>query len=390
MAFVRLLRLVCKDAEIGEKIVPIIPDEARTFGIDPLFREIGIYSSEGQKYEPVDSEQFLFYKEAQNGQILEEGITEAGSISSFIAAGTSHITNGIKMIPFFIYYSMFGFQRIGDFIWAAADMRTKGFLIGGTAGKTTLSGEGLQHQDGHSHLIAGTIPNLKAYDPAFSYEIAVIIHDGMKKMYQKNQDIFYYITVENENYHHPKMPKNIENGIIKGMYQFKKSENIKLKVQLLASGAILNEAIEASKLLKSDWKINSDVWSVTSYSELYRDAENIERWNILNPEKEQKTTYIETSLNKNYPVIAVSDYIKLVSEQISPYINSYFTSLGTDGFGRSDTRENLRDFFEINRYYIVISAINSLVKTNKIDKKMLQKAIQKYSIDTKKKNPFQI
>ena len=389
MAFVRLLRLVCKDKQIGKKVVPIIPDEARTFGIDPLFREIGIYSSKGQLYEPVDSEQFLYYKESMSGQILEEGITEAGAMSSFIAAGTSHVTNGIKMIPFFIYYSMFGFQRIGDFIWAAGDMRTKGFLIGGTAGKTTLSGEGLQHQDGHSHLIAGTVPNLKSYDPAFSYELAVIIHDGLKRMYEKNEDIFYYITVENENYEHPPIPNNINDGIIKGMYLLQSTEKNKLNVQLLASGPILNEAIEASKILKEDWNISSDVWSVTSYSELYREAENVERNNKLNPENEEKKTYIENCLNDNDPVIAVSDYVKLVSEQISPYIKSDFTSLGTDGFGRSDTRERLREFFEINRFYIVISSINSLLKMKKIDKKILVKAIKKYNIDISKENPFQ-
>jgi len=390
MAFVRLLRLICKDNNIGDKIVPIIPDEARTFGIDPLFREIGIYSSKGQRYEPVDSEQFLYYKEAKDGQILEEGITEAGSMSSFIAAGTAHITNGIKMIPFFIYYSMFGFQRIGDFMWAAGDMRTKGFLIGGTAGKTTLAGEGLQHQDGHSHLIASTIPNLKAYDPAFSYEIAVIIHDGLKRMYVDNEDIFYYLTVENENYIHPEIPDNISDGILKGMYLFKNSEDSELKVQLLASGSILNEAIEASKLLEKDWNIKSDVWSVTSYSELHKDAEDINRWNNLNPLKNSKESYLDSCLNEDFPVIAVSDYVKLVSEQISAYIKSPFISLGTDGFGRSDTRERLRDFFEINRYYIAISAIHSLVEINKIDIEELQKAIEKYNINPNKENPLKI
>ena len=390
MAFVRLLRLICKDDNIGERIVPIIPDEARTFGIDPLFRELGIYSSKGQKYEPVDSDQFLYYKEAKDGQILEEGITEAGSMSSFIAAGTSHITNGIKMIPFFIYYSMFGFQRIGDFMWAAGDMRVKGFLIGGTAGKTTLAGEGLQHQDGHSHLIASTIPNLKAYDPAFSYEIAVIIHDGLKRMYIDNEDIFYYLTVENENYIHPEIPKNINEGILKGMYLLKKSKDSDCKVQLLASGAILNEAVEASKLLNDDWNINADVWSVTSYSELYKEAEDVQRWNNLNPEQDNRESYLDISLDNSCPVIAASDYVKLVSEQIAAYVKPYFTALGTDGFGRSDTRERLRDFFEINRYYIAIAAINSLVKTNKIEKGTLSEAIKKYNIDTNKENPLKV
>ena len=389
MAFVRLLRLICKDKSIGKRIVPIIPDEARTFGIDPLFREIGIYSSKGQKYDPVDSEQFLYYKEAKDGQILEEGITEAGSMSSFVAAGTAHITNGIKMIPFFIYYSMFGFQRIGDSIWAAADMRTKGFLIGGTAGKTTLAGEGLQHQDGHSHLIASTVPNLKSYDPAFSYEIAIIIHDGLKRMYQNNEDIFYYLTVENENYIHPEMPKGVEEGIIKGMYLFEESKKKhKYCVNLLASGPIVNEAIAASKILRDDWKIDSNLWSVTSYSELHKEAEDIERWNNLNPLSKDKDCYLNQCLDKNLPVIAVSDYVKLVAEQISPYIKSSFTALGTDGFGRSDTRENLRDFFEINRYYITLAAINSLIKEGKLKKDILSKAIKKYEINPDKINPL--
>ena len=389
MAFVRLLRLLCKDKNIGKRIVPIIPDEARTFGIDPLFREIGIYSSKGQKYDPVDSEQFLYYKEAKDGQILEEGITEAGSISSFVAAGTSHITNEIKMIPFFIYYSMFGFQRIGDSIWAAADMRTKGFLVGGTAGKTTLSGEGLQHQDGHSLLIASTVPNLKSYDPAFSYEIAVIVQDGLKRMYQDNEDIFYYLTVENENYIHPKMPKNVEEGIIKGMYLYEKSKNKhKNCVNLLASGPIVNETIAASKILRDDWKIDSNIWSVTSFSELRRDAEDIERWNNLNPLSTPKKSYIDNCLDSKTPIIAVSDYVKLVAEQIAPYISSSFTALGTDGFGRSDTRENLRDFFEINRYYITLAAINSLIKEGKLKKEVLSKAIKQYGIDPNKINPL--
>ncbi len=391
MAFVRLLRLICKDKNIGKRIVPIIPDEARTFGIDPLFREIGIYSSKGQKYEPVDSEQFLYYKEAKDGQILEEGITEAGSMSSFVAAGTAHITNGIKMIPFFIYYSMFGFQRIGDSIWAAADMRTKGFLIGGTAGKTTLAGEGLQHQDGHSHLIASTVPNLKAYDPAFSYEIAVIIHDGLIRMYQNNEDIFYYLTVENENYTHPEMPKNIEDGIIKGMYLYQESsKKHKNCVQLLSSGPIVNEAIAASKLLKEDWKIDSNLWSVTSYSELHKEAEDVQRWNNLNPLSKQKDSYLSQCLDKSLPVIAVSDYVKLVAEQIAPYVECSFTALGTDGFGRSDTREKLRDFFEINRYYITIAAINSLIKEGKLKKEVLSDAIKKYNINSDKINPLKL
>ena len=389
MAFVRFLTMIVKDKEIGKNIVPIIPDEARTFGIEPLFRQIGIYSHAGQKYDPVDSDQFLYYREATDGQILEEGINEAGAISSFIAAGTSYSNSLQPMIPFFIYYSMFGFQRIGDFIWAAADMRTKGFLIGGTAGRTTLNGEGLQHQDGHSHLIASTIPNLKAYDPAYAYEIAVIIQNGLKEMYGQNKDIFYYLTLENENYVQPKMPNNIENGIIKGMYKIKESNNSNLKVQLLGSGPILNEVIAAANLLKNDWGVESDVWSVTSYSELHKDAEEVNRWNLLNPKKTNKTSYLDECLiDKNGPVIACSDYVKLVAEQISPYVNCDFTSIGTDGFGRSGTRAELRDFFEIDRFHIGLAAMNSLYKQGKIKVEMVSELINKYKIDSNKINPL--
>ena len=389
MAFVRFLTMIVKDKEIGKNIVPIIPDEARTFGIEPLFRQIGIYSHAGQKYDPVDSDQFLYYREATDGQILEEGINEAGAISSFIAAGTSYSNSLQPMIPFFIYYSMFGFQRIGDFIWAAADMRTKGFLIGGTAGRTTLNGEGLQHQDGHSHLIASTIPNLKAYDPAYAYEIAVIIQNGLKEMYGQNKDIFYYLTLENENYVQPKMPNNIENGIIKGMYKIKESNNSNLKVQLLGSGPILNEVIAAANLLKNDWGVESDVWSVTSYSELHKDAEEVNRWNLLNPKKTNKTSYLDECLiDKNGPVIACSDYVKLVAEQISPYVSCDFTSIGTDGFGRSGTRGELRDFFEIDRFHIGLAAMNSLYKQGKIKVEMVSELINKYKIDSNKINPL--
>jgi len=389
MAFVRLLTIITKDETIGKNIVPIIPDEARTFGIDPLFRQIGIYSHSGQKYDPVDSDQFLYYREATDGQILEEGISEAGAISSFIAAGTSYSNSLQPMIPFFIYYSMFGFQRIGDFIWAAADMRTRGFLVGGTAGRTTLNGEGLQHQDGHSHLMASTIPNLKAYDPAYAYEIAIIIQNGLKIMYQDNQDVFYYITLENENYVQPTMPQGVEEGIIRGMYQIKKSSNSKLNVQLLGSGPILNEVISASKLLKDDWGVESDVWSVTSYSELHKDAEDMNRWNLLNPSKKNKVSYLDQCIKKsNGPVIACSDYVKLVSEQISPYLDCDFTSIGTDGFGRSGTRDELRDFFEIDQYYITLAAMNSLYIQKKVDLKTIEKVLNKYKIDPEKINPL--
>ena len=393
MAFVRLLTILCDDSIIGNNIVPIIPDEARTFGIDPLFRKIGIYSHQGQLYDPVDSDQFLYYKEAQDGQILEEGISEAGSLSSFIAAGTAYSNYNVNMIPFFIYYSMFGFQRVGDLIWAASDMRTKGFLIGGTAGKTTLAGEGLQHQDGHSHLFSSTVPNLKSYDPAFSYEIAIIIQYGLKDMYEWQNNVFYYLTIENENYIHPPLPSyDIVDGVIKGMYCLednKKSKNI--KVQLLGSGPMLNEVYKASEILKDDWNIDSSIWSVTSYSELHKEAEDIYRWNNLHPNSPSKKSYLEKCLEPNNgPVVAVSDYVKLVAEQIAPYIDCPFISLGTDGFGRSETREKLRDFFEVNKYYIVLSTINLLYKNGILRKDSLNKAIKKYKIDINKPNPKSI
>ncbi len=393
MAFVRLLTILCDDSIIGNNVVPIIPDEARTFGIDPLFRKIGIYSHQGQLYDPVDSDQFLYYKEAQDGQILEEGISEAGSLSSFIAAGTSYSNYNVNMIPFFIYYSMFGFQRVGDLIWAASDMRTKGFLIGGTAGKTTLAGEGLQHQDGHSHLFSSTVPNLKSYDPAFSYEIAIIIQYGLKDMYEWQNNVFYYITIENENYIHPALPSyDIVDGVIKGMYCLennKKSKNI--KVQLLGSGPMLNEVYKAAEILKNEWDIDSAIWSVTSYSELHNEAEDIDRWNNLHPNSPRKKSYLEKCLLvNNGPVVAVSDYVKLVAEQIAPYIDCPFISLGTDGFGRSDTREILRDFFEVNKYYIILSTINLLYKNGILRKESLNKAIKKYKIDINKPNPKSI
>jgi len=394
MVFVRLLAIISKDKQIGQSIVPIIPDEARTFGIDPLFRELGIYSHSGQKYDPVDSNQFLFYKEATNGQILEEGISEAGGISSFIAAGTAYSNYSVNLIPFFIYYSMFGFQRVGDFIWAASDMRTKGFLIGGTAGKTTLAGEGLQHQDGHSHLMASSIPNLKAYDPAYSYEIATIIHYGLKEMYEWQNDVLYYITLENENYVHPPISDDaVSTGIIKGIYKIKslKKKNSKKKIQLLASGPMLNEALAASRLLEKDWGIDSSVWSVTSYSELHKEAEDVRRWNILHPDSKPKKSFLEEMIvPENGPVIATSDYVKLVAEQIAPYIRCPFVALGTDGFGRSDTREKLRDFFEVNKYYIILYALDKLAMENIVNKKEISECIKKYNIDYNKPNPNKV
>ena len=389
MAFVRLLTILCRDKNIGKNIVPIIPDEARTFGMDPLFRQLGIYSHKGQLYDPVDSDQFLYYKEAVNGQIFEEGINEAGAISSFIAAGTSYQTTGKNMIPFYIYYSMFGFQRVWDFIWAAGDMRTRGFLLGGTAGRTTLNGEGLQHQDGHSHLAAAATPNVKAYDVAYAYEIAVIIQHGIKEMFYEQKDVIYYLTLENENYPHPKMPNNIEKDIIRGMYKLHSTQNP--KIRLLGSGPLLNEVIVAAKLLLNDWGIDPGIWNVTSFTELRREAEEIERWNIMNPNKKQKQSHLEKSLNKHQvPTIAVSDYVKMSSEQIAPYVSGAYYALGTDGFGRSDTRENLRHFFEVDRYYIVLTAVRALTIDGKVEMHVANDVIKKYNLDSNKPSPITV
>ena len=389
MAFVRLLTIICRDKEVGKYVVPIIPDEARTFGMDPLFRQLGIYAHKGQLYDPVDSDQFLYYKEAINGQIFEEGINEAGAISSFIAAGMSYQTTGENMIPFYIYYSMFGFQRVWDFIWAAGDMRARGFLLGGTAGRTTLNGEGLQHQDGHSHLAAAVTPNVKAYDLAYAYEIAVVVRHGIKEMFFDQKDVIYYLTLENENYVHPPMPNGVEEDIIKGMYKLHSTK--KPKVRLLGSGPLLNEVIEAANILKEEWDIDPGIWNVTSFTELRREAEEVERWNIINPTKKAKRSHIEKSLNNNsVPTIAVSDYVKMSSEQISPYVSGSFYSLGTDGFGRSDTRENLRHFFEVDRYYIVLTAIRALADQGDLEMKVVNDVIKKYNIDPNKPNPIKV
>ncbi|MDA9671757.1 pyruvate dehydrogenase (acetyl-transferring), homodimeric type [bacterium] len=389
MAFVRLLTLLTKNKDIGKNIVPIIPDEARTFGMDPLFRQLGIYAHSGQLYEPVDSDQFLYYKEAKNGQILEEGINEAGAISSFIAAGMSYSTHGTHMIPFYIYYSMFGFQRVWDFIWAAGDMRARGFLLGGTAGRTTLNGEGLQHQDGHSLLAAAATPNIKAYDLAYAYEISTVIQVGIKEMVEENKDVIYYLTLENQNYVHPAMPKNIEKEVLKGLY--KVVDNKKASVQLFGSGPLLTEVLEAAELLKKDWGVESSVWSVTSYSELRREAEEVDRWNQNHPKENIKKSFLNDSLESVYtPIVAVTDYMKLVSEQIRPFIKNTYLTLGTDGFGRSDTRNSLRKFFEIDKYYIVFSAIQGLVMDKKIEPKLLSKVMEKYDLDSEKSNPMKV
>ncbi len=391
MVFVRMLAKLLKDKEIGKYIVPIVPDEARTFGMESLFRQVGIYSHVGQLYEPVDKDSLLYYKEAKNGQILEEGITEAGSVSSFIAAGTAYATHGINMIPFFIYYSMFGMQRIGDFVWAAGDMRSKGFLLGGTAGRTTLNGEGLQHQDGHSHLLAYSVPNLVTYDPAFAFELAVIIRNGIKRMYEDKEDIFYYITVMNENYPMPEMPGNVKEGIVKGMYKFQASDkkNTKMKAHLFGSGTIMNEMLKAAKILEDDYKVAADVWSVTSYKELRKDALEVERWNMLNPNQTPKVSYISKMLaNEDGIFVASSDYVKALPDSISKWFPQTLYSLGTDGFGRSESRAALRDFFEVDAKHIVLAALTGLAKDGKMKPAELDKVMKKLGINPKKKNPM--
>lgn len=388
MAFVRLLNTLLKDKNITNHIVPIVPDEARTFGMEGMFRQYGIYSAVGQLYEPVDSDQVMYYREDIKGQLLEEGINEAGGYSSWIAAATSYRNHGIQMIPFFIYYSMFGFQRIGDLAWASGDMRARGFLLGGTAGRTTLAGEGLQHQDGHGHILASTIPNCISYDPTFAYELTVIIQDGMRRMYQNHEDVFYYISVMNENYIHPAMPDGVEEGIIKGMYLFDKPAKGKAQVQLIGSGTILREVIAAAELLKEDFDINSNIWSATSFNELRREGIATQRWNMLHPTKKAKTSYVESLLkDKSIPAVAATDYMKTYADQIREFVPGHYVVLGTDGFGRSDTRAQLRKFFEVNRYYVVVAALKALADEGSIPAKTVADAIKKYKIDPEKPDP---
>ena len=392
MTFVRILTLLCRDKNIGKNIVPIVPDEARTFGMEGMFRQLGIYSSQGQLYEPQDKDQIMFYKEDKSGQILEEGITEAGSMSSWIAAATSYSTHGINMLPFFIYYSMFGFQRIGDLAWAAGDMQARGFMIGATAGRTTLAGEGLQHQDGHSLLQAATIPNCIAYDPCFAYELTVIIHHGMKRMVQDQDNVFFYITTMNENYAHPDMPKGAEDGIIMGMYKFSSDKSkTKNRVQLIGSGSIFREVIAAAELLKQDWKVAADVWSAPGINGLRREGLECERWNTLHPDKKPKVPYVTGLLKgSDGPVIAATDYMRTYADQIRQFIPGNYHVLGTDGFGRSDTRKGLRRFFEVDAHYIAVAALKSLVDEGKLDVKVVKQAIDKYGIDPDKTNPTHI
>jgi pyruvate dehydrogenase E1 component len=390
MAFVRVLSALLRDKQLGRHVVPIVPDESRTFGMEGLFRQVGIYSPVGQLYQPQDSEQLMFYKEDEHGQILEEGITEAGSISSFVAAGTAYSTHAVPMVPFYIYYSMFGYQRVGDLIWAAGDSRTRGFMLGGTAGRTTLNGEGLQHEDGHSHLLFSVVPNCRSYDPAFGYELAVIIQEGLRRMLDEQEDAFYYITLMNENYQHPAMPEGAREGILRGMYLVSEAPKRTKKpvVQLLGSGTILLEVMAAAELLAEDWDVLADVWSVTSFTELRRDGIEAERFNMLHPGEKQREAYVTAQLGKRRgPVVASTDYLRAVPDQIRQWVPGRYRSLGTDGYGRSDFRAALRRFFEVDRHYVVVAALSELAAEGAIDAKVVAEAIAKYDIDVEAPMP---
>ena len=382
MAAVRILQLLTRDKQFGPHVVPIVPDESRTFGMEGMFRRLGIYSSVGQLYEPVDSDQVSYYREDKKGQILQEGINEAGAMASWIAAGTSYATNGIQMVPFYIYYSMFGFQRTHDLAWAAGDMQVRGFLLGGTAGRTTLAGEGLQHQDGHSHILSSTIPNCVSYDPAYAYELAVIIQDGLRRMLQEQEDVFYYITVMNEKYPQPALPEGAEAGILKGMYRIRESTLSGPRVQLLGSGTILREVLAAAEMLEQDFGVAPDVFSVTSFTELRRDGLDVERWNMLHPDAEPKLSFVERQLGRTEgPVVAASDYMASFADQIRPHVKARYRVLGTDGFGRSDTREKLRRHFEVDRSYVCVAALSALADDGALDRSRVAEAISKYGVD---------
>ncbi|MDP4987270.1 MAG: pyruvate dehydrogenase (acetyl-transferring), homodimeric type, partial [Porticoccaceae bacterium] len=391
MAFVRVLSTLIKDKEIGSSVVPIVPDEARTFGMEGMFRQLGIYTSAGQKYVPHDHQQIMYYKEDKKGVILEEGINEAGAMSAWLALATAYSTSNCPMIPFYIFYSMFGFQRVGDLAWAAGDSQARGFLIGATAGRTTLNGEGLQHQDGHSHILANTVPNCKSYDAAYSYELTVIIQDGVKRMYADKENCFYYLTTMNENYVQPAMPEGVEEGIIKGIYPFSKGADAKLKVQLMGSGTILNEVREAATILRESFGIESDIWSLTSVNELTRDGQAVDRWNLLHPESAPKKAYITEQLEGSAgPVIIATDYMKNYAEQLRKYIERPLYVLGTDGFGRSDSRAALRKFFEVDRHFVVLAALKVLADEGKIKTSVLSQAIKTFAIDPDKPNPLYV
>ena len=396
MSIVRALNIMLKDKNIGRHVVPIVPDESRTFGMEGLFRQIGIWNQQGQKYLPEDHDQLMFYKESKTGQVLQEGINEAGAMSDWIAAATSYSVHGVQMIPFYICYSMFGFQRTMDLCWAAGDQRARGFLVGGTAGRTTLNGEGLQHQDGHSLILSGLIPNCISYDPTFSYEIAIIMREGMRRMFQQQEDVYYYLTVMNENYEHPEIPQGAEKDIIKGMYLFRKGVKAKSKqpaprVQLLGSGTIFREVIAAADLLKSDWGVDADLWGCPSFNELARDGNDAARWSMLHPSEKPKQSHVERCLgNTQGPIVAASDYVRLYAEQIRPFINRRYVTLGTDGFGRSDTRQSLRHFFEVDRRWVTVAALKALADEGTIDRSKVAEAIVKYGIDINKPNPMTV
>jgi pyruvate dehydrogenase E1 component len=396
MAFVRILNILVKDKNIGKRVVPIVADESRTFGMEGMFRQLGIWSSTGQLYTPQDADQLMYYKEDKNGQILQEGINEAGAMSSWMAAATAYSTHGVQMIPFYIFYSMFGFQRVGDLAWAAGDMRCRGFLLGGTAGRTTLNGEGLQHEDGHSHLAASTIPNCVSYDPTFAYELAVIIQDGLRRMYEAQEDVYYYITVMNENYPHPEMPPNVESGILKGMYLFREGKETEgkhsgLRIQLLGSGTILREVIAAGEILEQEYGVAADIWSVTSFNELRREALDVSRWNMLHPAEPGRLPYVSKCLkDRRGPVVAATDYMKVFADQIREFVPTHYKVLGTDGFGRSDTREQLRHFFEVDRHYVVIAALTALAQDGSMAPEKITEAIARFGIDPDKPNPVTV
>jgi pyruvate dehydrogenase E1 component len=390
-AYVRVISALLKDKELGQRVVPILVDESRTFGMEGLFRQIGIFNQQGQLYEPVDKDQVMYYREDKAGQILQEGINEAGGMSSWIAAATSYSTNNRIMVPFYTFYSMFGMQRIGDLVWAAGDMRARGFLMGGTAGRTTLNGEGLQHEDGHSHIMAATIPNCMPYDPTFAHEVAVIIHDGLRRMVAEQEDVFYYITIMNENYPQPGLKPGTEEGILKGMYLLQEGDkNAKHRVQLIGSGTILRESVAAAELLKNDWGIAADVWSAPSLTLVARDGQDAERWNLVHPNDEPRIPYVTGLMRETVgPIVATTDYMRMFAEQIRAYMpkGRTYKVLGTDGFGRSDSRVKLREFFEVNRHYIAVAALKSLAEDGELSPSVVQQAIEKYGINPNKPNP---
>jgi pyruvate dehydrogenase E1 component len=388
MGFVSLLRHLLKDPGFGKLVVPIVPDEGRTFGLESVIKQVGIYAPEGQKYTPHDSDMLLSYREEKEGQILEEGITEAGAMASFTAAGSAYANYKLPMVPFYMYYSMFGFQRIGDMVWAFADSRGKGFLMGGTAGRTTMLGEGLQHQDGHSHVLSSTVPTCLSYDPAYVYELAVVVQDGLRRMYENGEDVFYYITMYNEDYAMPAMPEGVTEGILRGMYKFKAAAKGEAVAQLFGSGPILNEVLKAQEILAGKYAVQADVWSVTSYNELRRDALAVERWNRLHPAEALKKSYLETTLEGTTgPIIAASDYMKVLPDALSPWLPGRLVTLGTDGFGRSDNREHLRRHFEVSAEAIVGATLSRLARDGKFKPKAAQKALAELGLDTEAKDP---